>query len=105
VTLLREKEAIPEKALLKTKAVRHGFDAMSVYVGLKGTKEESGLKPSNVWAFTGNDFDKITREYLQLDADSAGNKDIPLLFISFPSTKDPTGRIATRVRRPVRSLP
>jgi len=87
--LLLENEAIPEKALLKTKAVRHGFGAMSVYVGLKGTKEEFGLKASNLWAFTGNDLDKITREFLQLGADTAGTKDIPLLFISFPSTKDP----------------
>lgn len=88
-TLLSDKEAIPDKALLKTKAVRHGFGAMSVYVGLKGTKEDFGLKASNVWAFTDNDLDKITREYLQLGADVAGTKDIPLLFISFPSTKDP----------------
>ena len=87
-TLLSDKEAIPDKALLKTKAVRHGFGAMSVYVGLKGTKEDFGLKASNVWAFTDNDLDKITREYLQLSADAAGTKDIPLLFISFPSTKD-----------------
>lgn len=88
-TLLSDKEAIPDKALLKTKAVRHGFGAMSVYVGLKGTKEDFRLKASNVWAFTDNDLDKITREYLQLAADVAGTKDIPLLFISFPSTKDP----------------
>lgn len=88
-TLLSDKEAIPDKALLKTKAVRHGFGAMSVYVGLKGTKEDFRLKASNVWAFTDNDLDKITREYLQLGADVAGTKDIPLLFISFPSTKDP----------------
>lgn len=88
-TFLSDKEAIPDKALLKTKAVRHGFGAMSVYVGLKGTKEDFRLKASNVWAFTDNDLDKITREYLQLGADVAGTKDIPLLFISFPSTKDP----------------
>ena len=88
-TLLSESEALPDKALLKTKAVRHGFGAMSVYVGLKGTKEEFGVKASNVWAFTDNDLDKITREFLQLDANTAGTKDIPLLFISFPSTKDP----------------
>ena len=90
-TLLREKKPTADKALLKTKAVRHGFGAMSVYVGLKGTKEELGLnaRTSNVWAFTDNDLDKICREYVQLDAAAAGTGDIPLLFISFPSTKDP----------------
>ena len=57
-----------------------------MYVSLKGTKEDFG---HNVWAFTDNDLDKITREYLQLDAATADTKDIPLLFISFPFIKDP----------------
>ena len=88
-TLLDEKLTVPEKTLLKSNSVRHGYGAMSVYVGLKGTKEDFGLKAQNVWAFTGNDVDKITREFLEMDASSAGTEDIPLLFISFPSTKDP----------------
>ncbi|KAL9967928.1 hypothetical protein ACROYT_G026237 [Oculina patagonica] len=87
--LLNEKKPTADKALLKTKAVRHGFGAMSVYVGLKGTKEEFGLKATNVWAFTDNDLDKSTREFLELDAATAGTTDVPILFISFPSTKDP----------------
>lgn len=87
--LLCEKKPVADKSLLKTKAVRHGYGAMSVYVGLKGSKEEFGLKASNVWAFTGNDLDKITREFLQSGVSTAGTQDIPLLFISFPSTKDP----------------
>lgn len=47
-TIFREKEAIPDKALLKSKAVRHCFGTMSIYVDLKGIKEEFGLKASNV---------------------------------------------------------
>lgn len=88
-TLLRREKPIPDKKLLKSEGVRHGYAAMSVYVGLKGTKEDFGLKATNVWAFTNSDLDKSTREYLQSDAATAGTKDIPLLFISFPSTKDP----------------
>lgn len=80
---------MPEKALLKSRNVRHGYGAISVYVGLKGTKEEFGLKAQNVWAFTGNDLNEITKKYLEMDATRAGTEDIPLLFISFPSTKDP----------------
>lgn len=75
--------------LPKTKGVRHGVGAMSVYIGLKGSKEELGLKASNVWAFTGNNCDEITEEYLKMGPEEAGNHDVPLLFISFPSTKDP----------------
>lgn len=88
-TLLDDKRTVPEETLLKSNSVRHGYGAMSVYVGLKGTKEDFGLKAQNVWAFTGNDVDKITREFLNMAASSAGTEDIPLLFISFPSTKDP----------------
>ncbi|EDO43555.1 predicted protein [Nematostella vectensis] len=78
-----------KQVLSETRGIQHGIGAMSVYVGLHGTKEELGLKARNMWAFTGNDLDSICSEYLGLDGDAAGNEDIPLLFISFPSTKDP----------------
>lgn len=87
--LLRHKSIVTDSSLLKTKGVRHGYGAMSVYVGLKATKEELGLKAQNVWAFTGDDLDKITKDYLEMDPSTVGTEDIPLLFISFPSTKDP----------------
>lgn len=80
----------PIKEILPTtKGVQHGVGAMSVYIGLKGSKEDLGIKASNVWAFTDNNCDKITEEYLKIGAEEAGNHDVPLLFISFPSTKDP----------------
>lgn len=72
-----------------TKGVKHGVGAMSVYIGLKGSKKDLGLKAQNTWAFSGNELDKITEKYSQLKAEEAGKEDIPLLFISFPSTKDP----------------
>ena len=87
--LLRHKSTVTDNSLLKTKGVRHGYGAMSVYVGLKATKEELGLMAQNVWAFTGDDLDKITKDYLEMDPSTVGTEDIPLLFISFPSTKDP----------------
>eukprot|EP00112_Aurelia_sp_Birch-Aquarium-sp1_P026138 Seg9085.2 transcript_id=Seg9085.2/GoldUCD/mRNA.D3Y31 product="putative all-trans-retinol 13 14-reductase" protein_id=Seg9085.2/GoldUCD/D3Y31 len=70
--------------------VQHGPGAMSVFVGLDGTKEELGVEAKNYWVYTSNEFDKITQDYMALSAEEAGTKDIPLLFISFPSAKDPT---------------
>jgi len=32
--------------------VKSGVGALSLFVGLNGTKEELGLKAQNVWAFT-----------------------------------------------------
>ena len=87
--LLRGTESDTMRNVFQTKGVRHGLGSMSVYAGLKGTKEELGLKASNVWAFTDTDLNRITQEYLDMDAATAGTEDIPLLFISFPSTKDP----------------
>lgn len=70
--------------------VQHGPGAMSVFIGLDATKEELGLKAQNFWVYSSNDLDKSFDEYMSLSADKAGTEDIPLLFISFPSTKDPT---------------
>jgi len=70
--------------------VTHGPGAMTVFVGLDATKEELGVKAQNFWVYTSNDFDTIFEDYVNLSASEAGTTDIPLLFISFPSTKDPT---------------
>ncbi len=70
--------------------VRHGPGAMSVFVGLDATKEELGVKAQNYWVYASNNLDTSFDEYMALSPEKAGSKDIPLLFISFPSTKDPT---------------
>lgn len=70
--------------------LEHGPGAMSVFVGLDCSAEELDiLHKKNAWVFTGNDLDKLTLNYLNLTREQAMDVDIPLLFISFPSTKDP----------------
>jgi len=69
--------------------VESGNAALSVFVGLKGSNEELGLKATNTWAFSGVDLNKLMDDYIALPAEEVGKSDIPLLFISFPSTKDP----------------
>ncbi len=39
--------------LIQKNTVRSGVGAMSLFVGLRGSKEELGLKAVNTWAFTG----------------------------------------------------
>lgn len=77
-----------EDNLLKN--VKSGWGAMSIFVGLNASNEELKLKATNTWAFTEVDLDKGLDEYTSLSMKEVGTKDIPLLFISFPSTKDPT---------------
>lgn len=70
--------------------LRSGVGAMNLFVGLKGTKEELGLKAQNMWAFTDTDLTQAFYEYYNHTAQEACESDVPLLFISFPSAKDST---------------
>ncbi|XP_065662016.1 all-trans-retinol 13,14-reductase isoform X3 [Hydra vulgaris] len=70
--------------------VKSSHGAISIFVGLDGSNEELNLQATNTWAFTNTDFDKSLDEYFALPKEHAGLKDIPLLFISFPSSKDPS---------------
>ena len=73
---------------LEQKKVGHA--CLQVFVGLDGTAEELGLVAKNYWIFTSYDQEKDMNEYLGLEREEAANREIPLLFASFPSTKDPT---------------
>jgi all-trans-retinol 13,14-reductase len=72
------------------KNIDSGVGCMSLFVGLNGTTEELQIKPRNIWAYTGNDLSGIVEEFLQKPAEDAANAEVPLLFITFPSAKDPT---------------
>lgn len=71
-----------------------GVAAMSVFVGMRlppGVSGETlGLRRQNVWRFPDPRFDQVFKSYLALDAQEAAATDVPLLFISFPSLKDPS---------------
>jgi len=70
--------------------VKHGVGLLSVFVGLDGTKEELGLQASNVWAFNSANLDELGDGYLKLSPEEAEKSRVPLMFLSFPSAKDPT---------------
>ena len=73
--------------------VEHGNGGFSVYVGLKGTAEELGVSGKHYWAMWtkdgAEDLDEITHSYLQRSQKNATDGPVPMLFISFPSAKDP----------------
>eukprot|EP00051_Salpingoeca_urceolata_P028315 m.486224 g.486224 ORF g.486224 m.486224 type:complete len:621 (+) comp24248_c0_seq1:182-2044(+) len=71
--------------------VESGIACMTVYAGLDGSKEELGLKATNVWSFSeGVDQDGDSQKFLDMTLDEVlDNRTVPLLFISFPSCKDP----------------
>jgi all-trans-retinol 13,14-reductase len=86
--------------------VRHGNGGMSVYVGLRGTAEELGISGKHYWAIWDNatgqpvtsesdiDLDRLIETYMNTNnvnefVDPRSQNKVPMLFISFPSAKDP----------------
>lgn len=55
-----------------------------IYAGFKGTTEELGLSTTNLWIYPDGDHDTNLEKY-QADY----NEEFPLVYISFPSAKDP----------------
>ncbi|CAL8316636.1 unnamed protein product [Arctogadus glacialis] len=72
--------------------MRHGMGSFLVFVGLDGTKEELGLVSTNFWMYKDNDLDTLMDRYSSLSKDEVlGN--IPMMFITSPSSKDPTSNV------------
>jgi len=65
-------------------ATRPSIGHLGVYVGLAATAAELGLPKSNYWVFPDNDSDRAVARFL--DDPQAP---FPVVFISFPSAKDP----------------
>ncbi|NXT80850.1 RETST reductase, partial [Zapornia atra] len=67
----------------------HGEGGFTIFVGLNGSKEELGLEPTNYFVYRGADLEGIMNLYLASSREEAA-KNIPLLFVTCPSAKDPT---------------
>ncbi len=72
---------------------------------LRGSKEELALKATNYWVYPSGRYEQGDMDaFLQQSLDEVvqdNSRDFPCLFISFPSTKDPTWED----RYPGRQLP
>jgi len=67
------------------KRVDHSMPHIGLYIGLKGTTEELNLPNTNFWIYQDEHHDDNVARFL---ANPKG--DYPLVYISFPSTKDPS---------------
>ncbi|NWS27194.1 RETST reductase, partial [Polioptila caerulea] len=83
-----EARALPE-IQAQLRMVTHGEGGFTVFVGLSGSGKELGLEPTNYFIYSGNDLDGIVKRYLASSREEAANN-IPLLFVTSPSSKDPT---------------
>ncbi|KAM9212988.1 all-trans-retinol 13,14-reductase [Dugong dugon] len=69
--------------------VRHSLGIFYVFICLRGTKKDLGLKSTNYYVYFDIDMDKAMERYLSVPKEKAAAH-IPIFFISFPSAKDPT---------------
>uniref|UniRef100_A0A8C0B4K7 All-trans-retinol 13,14-reductase n=1 Tax=Buteo japonicus TaxID=224669 RepID=A0A8C0B4K7_9AVES len=83
-----EARALPGK-MSQLRMATHGEGGFTVFVGLNGSREELGLEPTNYFMYPGNDLDEIMNRYLASSREAAA-KNIPVIFVTCPSAKDPT---------------
>lgn len=63
---------------------------MSTFVGLRGSSKELELKSGNFWIFLDANLNDSCAKFEAIEnVDEAIANGIPLLFVSFPSAKDP----------------
>ncbi|KAJ8251822.1 hypothetical protein GJAV_G00225800 [Gymnothorax javanicus] len=72
--------------------VQHGMGSFLVFVGLDGTKEELGIVSTNLWMYKHNDLDQLMEKYAWLTQEEVA-RNIPMMFITFPSAKDPSSSV------------
>ena len=66
-------------------AIESSYAHIGMYIGLKGTAEELGLPKTNYWIYPNEHHDANVDKFI---ADQ--NCDYPVVYISFPSAKDPS---------------
>jgi len=79
-TSLLDPESTDVHASLRT--IPPSMSHVSLYVGVRGSLD---IEPSNLWIYPGTDHDAALARFMD-----DPSQPFPLLFISFPSAKDPT---------------
>ncbi|KAI5617644.1 putative all-trans-retinol 13,14-reductase, partial [Silurus asotus] len=72
--------------------MRPGRGCLLVFSGFDATQEELGITSTNVWSFKTNDMDAMMDEFFSMGKDEAPDN-IPMMYFTFPSAKDPTATI------------
>ena len=82
--LLPPEAAAQNDMLEKVQALPRSVGHLGLYVGLKGTRQQLGLEQANLWVYRDYDHDASIARFL-----AKPSRDFPLMYLSFPSAKDP----------------
>ena len=69
----------------KMKQVKPSMASLCLYIGIKETSESLKLPKTNFWIYPNENYEQSIKTFL---ADA--KTDIPMVYISFPSAKDPS---------------
>lgn len=83
-TLLPEVERQRHGYVGKLKEVKPSHGHLCIYAGFKGTAQELGLPKTNLWIYPDADHEGNMQRFLDDPL-----KTLPMLYVSFPSAKDP----------------
>ncbi|XP_040291889.1 all-trans-retinol 13,14-reductase-like isoform X1 [Bufo bufo] len=70
-------------------SLQYGMGCFLVFVGIRGTSDELGLKSTNLWIYPDSDLNSLMDNFSSLEFEEVCEH-LPLMFITFPSAKDPT---------------
>ena len=83
--LVPEATAKKHGYIRKLDTVNRSMASLGMYIGIKDTAENLGLPKTNYWLYSSEDYEGSLERFF---ADPE-NVDIPMVYISFPSAKDP----------------
>lgn len=91
LNLLPENVAKTSPSWPITNTMKPGIGCLSVFIGLRGTTEELGLKAQNLWVFTDSSIEEgFSKIFGNQTLEDVLYKPYPAFFIGFPSAKDPS---------------
>ena len=83
--LLRVKSPALDKMRQALSAIPPSISHLCLYVGLEGTASDLNLEGTNLWVYPGTDHDANFQSFF-----SNPEAEFPVVYISFPSAKDPS---------------
>ncbi len=85
--LLPESSQLRQDLVRKVEGMSRSMAHIGLYIGLDGDLEQLGIPSSNLWIYKDEQHSKNFEDYFQ-----DPNLEFPAVYISFPSSKDPTWR-------------
>jgi len=82
--LMKDNSALARSYQARLQHITPSFAHVCLYIGLKSSHVDLGLKTSNLWLYPDDEHGPNVRRYME-----SPDLEFPVVYISFPSSKDP----------------